>query len=388
MRFLRSAGLAACTLLLIFVAGCSDVFRPVAIPIFPPGPDPQIVQRAVVINNNGGGPGTAMIIDAAADATLAIFNVGTNPAYAATISNTTFVVNKGDDTVSVISNFAAGGAPANTIVMPAGSQPQFILAKDPATLYTANANGTVSVISEAQQVVTATVPVGSNPVSIAETLDLKKIYVVNQGSNNLTVINTQDLTPGLVPVIAVGSSPISAVLNSDGTLLFVLNRGSNNVSVIDTLTDTVTATLNVGASPSAMIFDPALNRLYVANTGDNTVSIFAGAVGLPGFIATVPLGPTGLAPVAITALADGSRVYVADRDSNNVAVIETTGNTVRKYIAVGTTPTSITSGSGSIRVVVTNFGSSSITDIQTSNDVVARTLPASSPNPSLVVPLQ
>src|SRR5205823_2033247 len=139
---------------LIFGIGCSDVFRPVAIPIVTPGGDPQITQRAMVLNNNGGGTGTAMLIDTAADAILGVFTVGRDPAYAGTVANETFVANRGSDSVSVINNFAVGGTSPDTVVLPVGTHPQFVLAQDPATVYTANANGTISAISVAQEIVT------------------------------------------------------------------------------------------------------------------------------------------------------------------------------------------------------------------------------------------
>src|SRR5205823_3303085 len=42
--------LTPCVLLL---AGCSDVFRPVAVPLFQPTGDPQTDQRAVIVNYTG-----------------------------------------------------------------------------------------------------------------------------------------------------------------------------------------------------------------------------------------------------------------------------------------------------------------------------------------------
>ena len=384
-RILLYAGRLACVLLLISLAGCSDVFRPIAIPIFNPSGDPQILQRAVVINNNGGATGSVMILDAVADVALAVLPTGKNPVHAASISNNTWIANKDDSTLTVVNTFASGGTFGTTVTLPAGSQPQFVLATDATNIYVANANGTVSSVSPALLVVKTTVAVGANPIAMAETPDLKKIYCVNQGSNNVSVLNA-DLSSGTVPTIAVQSSPMAAVLNADGSLLFVLNQGSGTVSVIDTASDTLIANLSVGTSPSAMIFDSSLRRLYVANTADNTITIFKADAGTPTVLAAAV--PVGTSPVSITALANGTRVYVANRGSNNVSVISTTSNTVTKTITVGSIPISISSGGSSLRVLVTNQSSNNITDIQTSNDTVIATLAAASPNPSFVLSLQ
>src|SRR5215472_4601557 len=151
------------------------------------------------------------------------------------------------------------------------------------------------------------------------------------------------------------------------------------MTVIDTPTNTVLSTIPVGAQPTAIAFDSSLRRLYVVNKGDHSVSIFRADAGAPTLLKQVTLSGTGSG--AVTALANGTRVYVANQTSNNVSVIDTASNTETKLIAVGTGPVSITSGGGSLRVLVANSGSNNITDIQTSNDTVIATLNASAPNP-------
>ena len=392
MRFFRLAWIVGCLSLLIALTACSDVFRPIAIPIFNPSGDPQVTQRAVVVNNNNngaGGAGTVMIVDAAADVTLAVLPTGTNPVHANTISNNTWVANKNDSTLTVVNNFASGGTTGVTVTLPASSGPQFVMTTDPATVYVAEADGHISSVNASLLVVNKTVATGTNPVWLAELPDFTKVYSINNGSNDVSVFNS-DLSPAPVPNISVGTAPIAAAFNGDGSLMFVLNQGSNNVSVIDTKTDTVTTTLAVGSTaspnPSAIVFDRALRRLYVANKAENSVTVFRADVGTPTLLKNIPL--TGTAPVALTALANGTRVYVANNTSNNVSVIDTTSNTETKLITVGTKPVSITSGGGSIRVLVANSGSNNISDIQTSNDTVIATLGTSSPNPGFVLSLQ
>jgi YVTN family beta-propeller protein len=49
--------------------------------------------------------------------------------------------------------------------------------------------------------------------------------------------------------ISVGSGPRGVAFNLLGTLAYVANEGTNNVSVIDTMSNTVVATIQVGTSP-------------------------------------------------------------------------------------------------------------------------------------------
>ena len=69
---------------------------------------------------------------------------------------------------------------------------------------------------------------------------------------------------------------------------YVINQGSNDVTVIDGDTLQPIDLIPVGASPGAVVVDPLTNRIYVANQDSNNVSVIDGAFGT--VIATVPQG--------------------------------------------------------------------------------------------------
>ena len=62
---------------------------------------------------------------------------------------------------------------------------------------------------------------------------------------HVSAINTIDKTVGAV--LATGASPIWAVARADDARVYVLNQGSGTVSVIDTVNDVVLANVTVGA---------------------------------------------------------------------------------------------------------------------------------------------
>ncbi|HXE90310.1 MAG TPA: YncE family protein [Terriglobales bacterium] len=392
MNSYRGAGQAATVLLILLVTGCGETFRPIATPIPQPGGDPSATRLALVVNQNGAAVGSVSHYNAAGDTASAQRDVGTGPVHAALLPPSgarAYVVNRDSDSVSTYLTFLAG-ATVRTLSLPPGSAPVYAHSNVNNRMYVAE-SGTdrVGVIDVTTDVLVAEIalPAGSTPVALAGTPNGAKLYSVN-ANGTVTVIANVDNS--ILGTITVGNAPIAGAMSSDGARLYVLNQADQTVSVILTSTDTVAATIPVGATPSFLRFDPRLLRVYVANTGSNSVSIINADAASPNFltVTVVPLdtnlpagAATGLAPVSIAPLPDGTRVYVANRDSNNVTVINASSNTVARTVAVGTRPVSLDAASDSTKVFVANQGSQTISDIQTSNDTVVQTFMAPKVDP-------
>ena len=101
-----------------------------------------------------------------------------------------------------------------------------------------------SSISHAQNV-TATVAAGTTPNAIAINPTSNKIYVVNTGSGNVSVI---DGNTNSVSTIGAGTNPTALAINSITNRIYVTNSSSNNVTVINGATN-ATTTVNVGTLP-------------------------------------------------------------------------------------------------------------------------------------------
>jgi YVTN family beta-propeller protein len=131
--------------------------------------------------------------------------------------------------------------------------------------------------------------------------------------------------------IPVGTLPYGVAVTPDGKHAYVTNEGSNNVSVIDTATNTVeAATIPVGTFPQGVAITPDGEHAYVANFRSNNLSVIATASNT--VVATIPVGtfPRG---VAVTP--DGKHAYVANYGSDSVSVIDTATNTVMATVGVG-----------------------------------------------------
>ncbi len=151
-------------------------------------------------------------------------------------------------------------------------QPQFTLERKAPELsslliYVTNENSNnVSVINRQSGNIAATVMVGRKPrgIAISRRAERLRVYVANSGSNSISVIDpTTHAIENEIP-IRFGREPESiavATVSSGQELLFVANIGSNTVSVVDTTTYQELEKIDVGRSPIALAVDPPVERL-------------------------------------------------------------------------------------------------------------------------------
>jgi YVTN family beta-propeller protein len=249
------------------------------------------------------------------------------------------------------------------VSLPGDAKPVFAVQAAGGIYVAFSAKSTVGLVSSGNAF-TGEVPVGTNPTALVALPNGSKVYSINQGSNNVSVINTSDNTVGTT--ISVGATPVWGVVSPDGARVFVLNQGDGTVSIIDTASDTViapptgvtltNATVQVGSGPNYAIYDSHLNRVYVTNQGSNTLSVIdtdANSASFKTRIAEIPLQGTG--PSTVTVLPEtSSKIYVANSGSGNVTVINTLSNQVVKTISVAGQPISIAASPDSTKVVVAN----------------------------------
>lgn len=388
MSIWRVARVAAILMLTFVCLSCGDTFRPVAVPITPPPPDPSSLHYALVVTVNGAdNPGASSRIDVSGDTNVGIAKLGLTPVHAALLPNgaRVYLVNNLEDTVSAYNPSGATGTnaiPVTTVSLaPPGTNctacPVFVHTTQNDTVYVANfANNTVSAISTANNVVTDTIPVGLNPVALAETRNGNKLYAVNQGSSSVTSINTIDKTVGKVITDASIASPVWAVARADSNRVYVLSAGGGGqVSAIDTFADAVIASVAVGGGANFMLYDKTLNRLYVTNPTAATLTVIDISSDALTVLKTISFAasaapdapcPSGCTPASVAALPDGSRVYVASYQINavtcaqpltdtppcitsQVAVIKASDNTFVKSIAITLPDTAPTAPAHSVK---------------------------------------
>jgi YVTN family beta-propeller protein len=139
----------------------------------------------------------------------------------------------------------------------------------------------------------------------------------------------------VVATVPVGYRPYGVGVNPSTHKVYVTNNASNTVSVIDGTTNVVVASVAVGREPYYWLgVLPSLDRIYVVNNGggavDGTLSVIDG--GTDTVAATV--SGLGLYPVGIAVHEGRQRVYV-EGDERLVEVDAVTGAVLRTVAMPG-----------------------------------------------------
>jgi YVTN family beta-propeller protein len=246
-------------------------------------------------------------------------------------------------------------------------------------VYVANEfSNTISVIDESTDKIQATIKVDSFPYGIDVNPLTNRVYVANRGSNTISVIDSS--TNLNMADVHVGNSPIDVAVNPSSSLVYVTSIESATVSVIDGITNTISSTIKVGSIPYAIAVNPITNMVYVTDIGGGSISILQNSKNandnnsnsnsnsnninvtrtfekINGFIA-----PAGIAINIST-----NKAYVSDYASNTVFVIDLKTNSVIHRIKVGTNPVGISVNPISNRIYVTNIGDNTVSVIDGSN---------------------
>ncbi len=198
-----------------------------------------------------------------------------------------------------------------------------------------NGSGNLSVVQSSTGKLVATVPIGNgSPDAVAVDPVNDRIFVANYESDNLTVISgTSYRTLGSIP-IGNGSDGIAYdPLNGD---LYVANFGSDNVSVVSGITDNVVGAIPVGGGPIGVAYDPYSESICVADSLSNNLSVIPSG----GLRVTENLS-VGIHPSGVGVDPTTGAVYVANSGSNNLTVLQ--GNTFASVgsVSVGASPDSL-----------------------------------------------
>ena len=128
--------------LAVIGVSCGDQFRPVAIPVAPPPPNPQSFHFVLVLSDNGlNDPGASSELDVSGDTNIGVAQLGLGPAHAAIAQRrSVYVANSLEDTVS---SYAPSKARVvNTTSLPAGSNPVFVHTTENATCMSPTSDST------------------------------------------------------------------------------------------------------------------------------------------------------------------------------------------------------------------------------------------------------
>jgi YVTN family beta-propeller protein len=224
------------------------------------------------------------------------------------------------------------------------------------------------------------ISVNNFPVDIAVNPYTNRLYVTNEFSNTVSVIDTR--TDQVVDTIAVGILPYGIAIDTISNRIFVSNIESDTVSVIDGPTNKVVSQVTNLSNPVGITINPFKSLVYVSNIDNGTVTVIDEISRKVQNRVSVGNFPYDIAVYRLNSITD--LIYVTNTGSNTVSVINSSlvleppvriESKVIKNITVGRTPAGVAVDQQKGLVYVTNKDSNTVTIIDTSTNNVTRTIP-------------
>ena len=160
--------------------------------------------------------------------------------------------------------------------------------------------------------------------------DPTRIYVANEGSNTVSVIDGDTFQP-VAEIQSLNYATHDLALTRDGRKLFATNLASGAVSVIDTTSLQTVASIYTGKRSHVVALTNDGKHAWVANIADGTISI----------VETIGYRVLGTIPVpqamGITFSQDGQFAYVSSMNKT-VSVVDVATHLVVESIPVGANP--------------------------------------------------
>jgi DNA-binding beta-propeller fold protein YncE len=420
------------------VAGCGNNYRPVVTPINPSGPAAQPTSYAVVVSApSPKTAGIVTILDYSGDTVMAIAPIGPGPKNFVMdqLGASGYTLNS-DGTLAYfpISTTLQAKFVLYSTLAP-NAQPLNFMAPSAGLWATNLAGNTVDLFQSTPASFKLSIPVPATPVTIVGSPSLagQREYAVSLNYSDPSGLacnsspSTQPtgvITPIEIatnttdPPIPVGKCPVYAVPSSDVRRIFVVNRGSDTVSVINGDTNSLnqctpftdghtgrkvtchpalplstTAVSATGvtppngaagmpatAEPVYAEYNAATSQLVVADYAGGTISLidvsldeFGNDSATFGTTYTIPVGKN---PASVTVLYDGSRAYTANQADGTVTIANLTSHTVLKTLAVVGHPRTIISTQNSLfgKVYVASPDSPYVTILSVATDLVDTTV--------------
>jgi YVTN family beta-propeller protein len=198
-------------------------------------------------------------------------------------------------------------------------------------------SGTVAFLDGATSIGTATLSGGQTTLTISSlSAGSHSITCAYQGDVNFVGSNSAALSLSINPppivyftnTISVGTGPVAAVINPITHTLFVVNQGSNDVSAIDTRTNSILdSSISVGKAPSAIGVNRITNQVYVANRDSADITIIDGTTYNTSSLSvasinklTSPPSQLPFHPIAIAVNESSNQVFVGSTDCDFAVV--------------------------------------------------------------------
>jgi len=193
------------------------------------------------------------------------------------------------------------------------------------------------------------------------------IFVINISAQEGSEQNV--ISPKSNPIINSGSFPIGIDINPITNKLYVANQFSNTISVIDIDKSKVEKNIDVENSPYDVDVNPFSNRIYASNRESDTISVIDGFTNKE--LTNISVGDS---PLGIGSNLGRGWVYVANLDSNTITVIDAIDNHIIKNLKYASLPYDIVTNPLTNRVYVSDLGKDNVLVLDGSNNTLVSTI--------------
>lgn len=167
---------------------------------------------------------------------------------------------------------------------------------------------------------------------------------------------------------------------------YITNLSDNTVSVIDTNTDQYVTKIDLGTGqqPFGVAISADGSRVYVSNKLSKSISVIDALSDPSNPTVINTIGPLSNTPSGLAINPAGTRLYVANNDATSVTVLNVAGlapnpapvaPVVVASPTVGTAPVGVAVHPSGTFAYVTNSGGNSVSIIETTNNTVVNTVP-------------
>src|SRR5262245_18261424 len=175
--------------------------------------------------------------------------------------------------------------------------------------------------------------VGLSLAQAAGAAGTHRIFVTNEESNDLTVIDGKTLA--VETTIPVGQRPRGIGLSPDHKELYVAVSEEDSIAVVDPESLKVLRKFKAGSDPEAFAVHPN-GYIYLSNEDAGLASAFDPKTGKQ--VAEVQVG---LEPEGVAVSPDGKTVVVTSESTNMLHFIKVPEHTIEKNVLVGARPRSV-----------------------------------------------
>jgi YVTN family beta-propeller protein len=242
-----------------------------------------------------------------------------------------YVALSGEDGIDVI-DVAAGNVSDRIRLYPGDEPRELALTPDGRTLLSANTgSNTVSVIDADSRFEVTRIRVGNGPRSVAIDPTGRRAFAFNTLSNTISVLDIP--TRSVITTIGVDSGPVRGQFNRRGDRLYVIQETSPYVIVINPGLLTTTGRFTVRSGVRAVKVDPNTDLVYLGKVRDFFVGLYD-----PFAFSPVGFVDAGGVIAQMTADGDENNLFMVNPDRKTVLAANLTSRRIVGEIDVGDDP--------------------------------------------------